>query len=218
MRARDIMSHPVFTVTPDTPARVASGILTENRISSLPVLDPNGRIVGMVSELDLLRDRLPHDPRQWLSRNELEAGDPPMSVRDVMTEVVVCMPDFTDAADLAQAMVESNIRAIPIINGVDLVGIVSRRDLLRTLLRDDVAIRTEVRQRLTEFMGDPARWKVEVEEGIVNIHGEFDDPSQKDVVTTLARTVPGVVRVHVRPKWFGPGGQSDPEVSSSTLT
>ena len=88
------------------------------------------------------------------------------------------------------------VRAVPIVDGARLVGIVSRRDLLRTLLRDDNAIKSEVTQRLDEYAGKSSRWNVAVEEGVVTIRGHFDDAAEQQIVTVLARTVPGVVRVH----------------------
>ena len=203
MKASEIMSHPVVTVTPTTAVRNAAAMLAERGITSMPVVDEDDHLIGIVSELDLIRDRVAHDPRRLLSRRDGDAPDPPNQVGQVMSPGAICLPDFTDAADVAQAMVENNVRAIPITDGVRVVGIVSRGDLLRTLLRDDVAIHDEVLSRLCLYAGEVDRWKVEVEEGVVNIHGRFEDDHQRHVVTTLAATVPGVVRAHIRPKWFG---------------
>jgi CBS domain-containing protein len=201
MRARDIMTRQVVTVRTDTPARKAAALLSENGITSLPVLDDDDRVVGIVSELDLIRDRMPHDPRSHLRPAAPELRDPARLVGQVMTDTVVCLPETADTGDLASTMLESNVRAVPIVDGARLVGIVSRRDLLRTLLRDDDAIRAEVSQRLDDYAREAGRWKVHVEEGIVTITGHFDD-AQEDVVTVLARTVPGVIRVHTRRRHF----------------
>jgi CBS domain-containing protein len=201
MRARDIMTRKVVTVRTDTTAREAAALLSEHGITSLPVLDDDDRVFGIVSELDLIRDRMPHDPRSHL-RPASESRDPARLIGQVMTDTVVCLPETADTGDLASTMLESNVRAVPIVDGARLVGIVSRRDLLRTLLRDDDAIRAEVSQRLDDYAGEAGRWKVRVEEGIVTITGHFGD-AQEDVVTVLARTVPGVVRVHARRRHFG---------------
>ena len=113
-----------------------------------------------------------------------------------MSDVVVCLPAYTDAADVAETMIERGIRAVPITDGAKLVGIVSRRDLLRTLTREDWAITAEIRERLDAYSCGRSRWKFDVANGVVNIRGPFDDDRQRDVVDTLARTVPGVLRVH----------------------
>ena len=197
MRADEIMTRSVVTVHADTSVQQAAALLTERGISSLPVLDEDDHVVGIVSEIDLLRNRMPHDPRSHMRTESDERQDPARLVGDVMTETVVCMPPFADAADLVELMLDNNVRAVPIVDGVHLVGIVGRRDLLGTLLRTDAVIRNEVALRLNEYAGDSDRWSVAVEDGVVTVRGSFDDERQRDVVTVLARTVPGVVRVHL---------------------
>jgi CBS domain-containing protein len=197
MKASEIMSRPVITATVDTPAREAIALLAEHHITSLPVVDDDGDVIGIVSEVDLLRARVPHDPRAHLLPHH-DVGDPPRIVGDVMSDAVVCLSENADAADLAQVLVDNRIRAVPILRGGDLVGIVSRRDVLRTLLRDDTAIFADVRERLASFAGEPDRWRVRVDEGVVTVRGKFSSDHEADAVTSLAATVPGVVRVHVR--------------------
>lgn len=203
MRARDIMTRSVISVRTDTPVQRAAALLTEAGITSLPVLDEDDRVVGILSEVDLIRDRMPHDPRSHLRPEAHEQPDPATRVGAVMTETVVCLGENADAADLAALMLENNVRAVPIVDGGHLIGIVSRRDLLRTLIRDDAAIRAEVTQRLDDYAGEANRWTVAVDEGIVTIAGRFDDSSQQKIVALLARTVPGVVRVHTQRHRFG---------------
>ena len=163
----------------------------------MPVVDDDGDVIGIVSEVDLLRGRVPHDPRAHMLPQH-DRGDPPRTVREVMSDAVVCLSENADAADLAQVLVDNRIRAVPILRGGDLVGVVSRRDVLRTLLRDDAAILADVSERLAAFAGQPDRWAVKVVEGVVTVRGEFSSKRDSDVVTNLATTVPGVVRVHVR--------------------
>ena len=202
MRAREIMTRQVVTVRTDTPAQKAAALLSEHGVTSLPVLDDDDRVVGIVSEIDLIRDRMPHDPRSHLRPATHEQRDPARLVGQVMTDTVVCMPETADTGDLASTMLENNVRAVPIVDGGRLLGIVSRRDLLRTLLRDDDAIRAEVTQRLDDYAGEANRWTVAVDEGIVTIAGHFDD-TQEEIIAVLARTVPGVVRVHTQRHRFG---------------
>jgi CBS domain-containing protein len=194
MKAGEIMSTPVVTVTPDRPAREAIALLAEHDFTSLPVVDDDGEVIGIVSEVDLLRARMPHDPRAHLLPQR-DADLPPRTVGEVMSDAVVCLSEQADAADLAQVLVDNRIRAVPILRGGDLVGIVSRRDVLRTLLRDDTAIRADVRERLAAYAGEPDRWHVRVEDGVVTVHGRYTDSRERDAVNNLVATVPGVVRV-----------------------
>ncbi|HEV7192327.1 MAG TPA: CBS domain-containing protein [Jatrophihabitantaceae bacterium] len=204
MKAHEIMTTDVITVHPDTTVREAAALLTERGITSLPVVDDSNRVIGIVSEVDLIRDRMPHDPRSHLRQDDSEdQKDPAQRVAEVMSDVVVCLSANADAADVAELMLDNNVRAVPIVDGSQLVGIVSRRDLLRTLLRDDIAIETEITQRLADLAGKPNRWPVNVHDGVVRIDGRFDDAPQHDVVVLLARTVPGVIRVHThRHRWL----------------
>jgi len=197
MKAGQIMTSPVLTVTRDVPAREAIALLASRGITSLPVVDEDGDVIGIVSEVDLLRSRVPHDPRAHMVPHR-DSSDPPRTVGEVMSDAVVCLSENADAADLAEVLVDNRIRAVPILRGGDLVGIVSRRDVLRTLVRDDEAIRAEVRERLAAYAGEPDRWRVSVTDGVVTVSGTWTDDRDRAAVTNLTTTVPGVVRVHVR--------------------
>lgn len=200
MKAGEIMSRPVITVGAQAPVRKAVALLAEHHITSLPVVDDDGQVIGIVSEVDLLRSRIPHDPRAHMTVHA-DSGDPGSTVREVMSDAVICLSENADAADLAEVLVENRVRAVPILRGADLVGIVSRRDVLRTLLRDDAAILAEVRERLAAFAGEPDRWRIEVAQGVVTLHGRFANDRERDAVHNLAGTVAGVVRVHIGRRW-----------------
>lgn len=200
MRARDIMTRHPVTVSPGTPVRVAAAMLSEHKITSMPVVDDGGRVIGIVSELDLLRDRMPHDPRSTMVPQS-DGPDPATIVRQVMSDTVICMPDGADLSDIASAFVEDRIRAVPILAGGALVGVVSRRDVLRTLLRDDTAIEAEARQRLTDYNPDVA-WHVAVDNGVVTVRAPLSNEREERLIDALIRTIRGVVRVHVHATRF----------------
>ena len=197
MKASEIMTRDVVTVRADTSAREAIALLARHHITSLPVLDDDRNVIGIVSEVDLLRNRVSHDPRAHLRPPHDEGHDPARTVRDIMTDTVICLSENADTADLADLFITNNVRAVPILRGADLVGIVSRRDVLSTLLRDDAVVRAEVQERLDAYAGESGRWRLDVEEGVVSVHGHFDDDRQRQTVSALAHTVPGVVRVHL---------------------
>jgi CBS domain-containing protein len=209
MQARQIMTTPVLTVRPDTTVREAATLLLEHQITAAPVLDASGDLIGIVSESDLVVDRFGHDPRNQ-ARPVHDQPPGPKTVGEVMTTPVIALGPSADAADLAQTMLGADVRSIPIVEGATVIGIISRRDLLRTLVRDDDAIRADIIHRITDYQTDvtdhstdhstdhhaPApTWDVHVTNGTVLITGDLDDDSR--TVIALARTVPGVNSVHL---------------------
>ncbi len=193
MQARQIMTSPVLTVRPGTTVREAATLLLENRITAAPVLDASGDVIGIVSEGDLVVDRFGHDPRNQV-RPVQDEPPGPQTVGEVMTTTVIALGPSADAADLAETMLGSDVRSIPIVEGATVIGIVSRRDLLRTLVRDDDAIRAEIVRRIADYRG-PGAWDVKVTDGEVEIVGDVGDDGRAEVA--LARTVPGVGSVHL---------------------
>jgi CBS domain-containing protein len=196
MRVRDIMSHPVHTVRPDDAIEVAAELLTRHAIAAAPVV-ADGRLVAMVSEGDLLRRRVPTDPTAHAWPPVDDPGPRPHLVAEVMSRDVVTAWPAEDVADVARTMLTANLRSIPVLAGGELVGIVSRRDLLRTVVRTDEVLRHEIQHRLDEYAGGEPRWTVAVVDGIATVHGDFDDPTENQVIPLLVRTVPGVGAVHV---------------------
>jgi CBS domain-containing protein len=146
MRARELMTSPVVTVGPDAPVKEAARLIVTHGFAVLPVVDADDRLLGVVTEADLLRNRLLPDPRELIhDRPPAPVPLAPSGVAGVMTtEVVTAMPD-THAAELGRLMVERHLRAVPVVDRDRLVGIVSRVDVLRTIARDDDAIACDVR-------------------------------------------------------------------------
>lgn len=145
MQARQIMTSPVVTVRAEASIRDVAVLLLEHRITAAPVVDADGELIGMISEGDLVVDRFGHDPRSQVRPVEDEPPGP-QTVAEAMTRTVIALGPSADAADLAQTMLESDVRSIPIVEGPTVTGIVSRRDLLRALIRDD-----DARPRLPPF-------------------------------------------------------------------
>jgi CBS domain-containing protein len=202
MRARDLMSTPVITVTPKTSVKQAATLLSSHGFTALPVVDDEDRLVGIVTEADIIQDRFPRDPRYRHAYTNYVDGTADDSIPTaaatvgaVMTAAVIAMSPDTDVVDVVTAMLGSSVRSMPIVDGSRLVGIVTRRDLVRALARNDQAIAADVRRRLRMY-GGPDRWSVEVHEGQVIINDEFDDATDRHVATVLAEAVPGVTGVH----------------------
>ncbi|MCW2717163.1 MAG: hypothetical protein JWR81_985 [Pseudonocardia sp.] len=196
MLVRDVMTRPVVTVGPDTPVRAAAAVLTGRGFTALPVVDTSGELVGIVTEADLLRDRLHHDARSPQLQDEL-TRTVPMRVAAVMTTAVVTAVPWTDLADVAEEMRRLGIRSVPVVDGGEgLVGIVSRRDLVDTLTRADVAIAADVRHKLETYAG-PGRWQVAVDSGRVTLGDRFGDPAEQHAASVIASSVRGVLDVQV---------------------
>jgi CBS domain-containing protein len=197
MRVRDVMTRSVHTVRPDDAIEAAAALLSAHAVAAAPVVDRAGTLVGIVGEGDLLRHRVPPDPMAHLWQPAEQAPQRPKVVSDVMTRSLITAWPSEDLADVARSMIDCNVRSIPVVDHGRLVGIVSRRDIVRSVIRTDEALRDEVQHRLDEYAGRVRRWTVNVADGVANIEGAFDDPVERKVVTVMARTVPGVASVHV---------------------
>jgi CBS domain-containing protein len=197
MRARDVMTKSVITVKPDTMVKYAAGLLASHGFTALPVVNDDDRMIGIVTEADLIRDRFPADTRNRRhTENETPRIQPGMRVGDVMTSPAIAMGATTDVADLIRAMWDSKVRSMPIVDGSRVVGIVTRRDLVRTLGRADGVIEKDVRNALAHYCGVD-RWTVDVRDGVVSLGDGYEDEAERHVAVVLAEAVPGVVAAHV---------------------
>lgn len=202
MRAREMMSTPVVTVRPDTPLKAVAEAMAAHRVSGVPVVDGDGRLVGIVAESDFLT-KMEDGPRRglrgWLAgilrRRRIPA---PRTARDLMTTpVIIAGPDAT-VRELARLMAAHDVNRIPIVEDGRVVGIVTRADILRTLARPDPAITEEVRWRLaTDLWIDTSRIDVTTRDGIVTIAGTVDTRTEAELVARWAAATDGVVGVDV---------------------
>ncbi|WP_051386005.1 CBS domain-containing protein [Actinokineospora inagensis] len=186
MRACDIMTSPVITVSADTSVKDAADLLATHGFTALPVVDDE-RLIGIVTEADIVRGRFPRAPRY---RHPGTTPTAPTTVGGVMTTPVVAMGPGTDIADLVTTMLDGGLRSIPIVSGSRPTGIVTRGDLVRTLARDDTTIAADIRHHL-EMYGGPARWTVTVHDGAARITDTMNDPTDRHVAEVLATAIPG---------------------------
>lgn len=131
MFARDVMSSPVITLRPDTPVPAAAALLVSHGFTAAPVVDAGRRVLGIATEADLVRGRI--RPDGW----SVEPG-PGATVADVMTPSPTVMRPGDDLADVVELMLDAGIRSVPIVDDGVLVGIVSRRDVLRCVARGEL--------------------------------------------------------------------------------
>ncbi len=217
MKARDIMSTKVVTVSPSTSVRDVAGLMVEKHVSGLPVLNDNGTLVGMVSEGDLLRRPeigTEKHRRRWVSffsgvdsqAREFTKSHA-LRASDVMTEQVIHVSEETPLGDVVALMEKHNIKRLPVLSDGELVGIVSRADLLRALAarqaeplpppaESDATIRAAMNDVLkNEEWAMSAMVNVIVSEGVVHLWGVIDSKDQRQALRVAAENIPGVTAV-----------------------
>jgi CBS domain-containing protein len=190
MQADDIMTRPALTFRPDTPVLNAAAVLRQKQVRAAPVVDSSGRLIGLVATEDLVVPRIP----TTRPRNPASAAQ---TVGQVMRTTVIAMSPSSPVACVARALVDYDLPVVPIVVGMGVVGVVSRGDLVRSLVPTDDVIRDEVAGRLRSYTGDGSECDVAVRDGEVRIHTDLDDQAHARVLIGLAGGVPGVTHVAV---------------------
>lgn len=190
MLVKEVMSSPAITVTATTSVKEGLKVLDEHRISSLPVLDGGGRIVGIVSEADLLRNAVHQDPRAHLLPIH-EADEHPTRVAEVMTALPMTVRAESDVHEAVELMTSTAVKSLPVVESGRVIGVVSRSDVVHSLARSDERIRVEV-DELLRSAGVEA--DLDVVDGVVNIRAIADQALQR-VAEVIARSVAGVISV-----------------------
>jgi len=196
MFVHEVMTREPSTVTPETALKRATEMLATQGISSLPVLDEKGRLCGVVSEADLIRDAFAPDARGHAFLHEGPDQARARTVEEVMTPHAITVHESNDIADVAELMTSTGVKCLPVVDDDRrLVGVVSRSDLVKVRARRDDVIEREVDARLVAMgHGD---WLVEVTEGDVEIDGPSTD-IDRSIARVTASTIPGVTTVTVR--------------------
>ena len=204
---KDLMTTPVVAVEPATPFKEIVARLAEHRVSAVPVVDNDQRVLGVVSEADLLlKEEYPEPdkdlPRWWTKRARLDRAKAAASVaRDLMTVAVVSIAPEATAAEAARRMHTAGVKRLPVVDRRGrLVGIVSRGDLLKVFDRSDAAIRREIIEDVIvgEFMMAPSRFFLHVTDGMVVLQGRVERRSLLPYLVRAVQGVEGVVRVENR--------------------
>ncbi|SDQ93850.1 CBS domain-containing protein [Rhizobiales bacterium GAS113] len=225
MQARDVMTTHVISVTPATRTRDAIELMLAHHLSGLPVLDEAGKLVGILSEGDFVRrselgtekhrsrfiafilgpGRAAHDYTKSHAR----------FVRGVMTEEVIAVSEDTSLSDLVALLEKHAIKRVPVMRGDELVGMVTRSDLLRALVAasrkreesmDDGAIKERILAELASEGWAPSSCiGVEVKDGAVDLTGTIFDARQRLALKVAVENTPGVKAVHDRLVWIDPG-------------
>jgi CBS domain-containing protein len=204
------MTARVVAVRTDARFKEMAAMLRSSRISAFPVVDHEGRVIGVVSEADLLANQAdPDGPQGWLDgvlhhREHEKAAA--VTAGELMTSPAVTVGPDAPAQEAARVMYDRRVKRLPVVNATGhLIGIVSRVDVLAVFSRPDREIRTEITGDLIleQFLVDPAALEVTVRDGIVTIVGEpGTDEAGREIVAAI-RHVEGVVAVRDRLRYPG---------------
>lgn len=215
MQARDIMSAPVISVTGDTPIVEVAQLLVRHGISGVPVLAADGRLVGIVSEGDLVRrieigtDRQPSWWLRLLGGSEEQARDyvktHGRTVSDVMSRKVATVSEKAGLAEIAALLERRHIKRVPVVRGKEVVGIVSRANLLQAIAstpaaltpdatdvkEQDRALKARVEEEMERAGLDTVFFNVIVADGVVALWGVVRSEAQLQAARAAAATVTG---------------------------
>jgi CBS-domain-containing membrane protein len=196
MKVAEIMSRPAITVKADTGIKEAARLLVELGISALPVVDAYEVLVGIVSEADLLPMETRPDPRSQATPLAPTAGSSPKTVAEVMTRDVLTVSAESEVSQAARIMLDEGVKRVPVVQGRRVVGILSRRDLVKVIARRDEDIEDEIELRLRELGLAIGRGAVSVAAGVVTIRVDAEG-SGRGLAESVALTVPGVLEVRL---------------------
>lgn len=217
MRALDIMTTSVITATPDMTIHEAARLFVDNRISGMPVVDGNGKVIGIVSQGDLLHrvengtghgkrrwwlEFLLSSPREQAARYVKEHGH---VVGDVMCDQVISISEDMPLDQIADLMERRHLKRVPVLKDGALVGIVSRSNLIRALASaapavhsvspDDASLRDAIVLQMYGQRWGVSKRGVLVKDGVAHLWGVIDSEEEKRAICIAAEGVPGVRRV-----------------------
>jgi len=198
----DVMTREVIAVAADMGYKEIADLMVRHSVSAVPVVDADRRVLGVVSEADLLAkleyaDRVPRHvltSRRMRNGRQKALGDRAV---DLMTEPAVTIRETESVTAAARLMEAARIKRIPVVDEHgSLIGIVSRRDLVRLYTRPDHEVRQAVADGVLRSLWiDPELLRIRVRSGIVTLSGHLDRRSLAEIVVAFTRATPGVVDV-----------------------
>lgn len=208
MKIKDVMSRRVVTLSPGNSVWHGAQIMVDQKISGIPVVDDQNALVGILTEGDLIR----RTEIGRLFRKSIKSDDEAKeyvrshswNIGDVMTAPAITASEEMSLGIAAELMEEHNIKRLPVTRGQNLVGIVSRADLIRvvansgpdTIAKGDTAIRISILARMREDLGiSDDQLTVSVMNGVAHVWGNVSSKFQRDAIRVLVEGVPGVVRL-----------------------
>ncbi len=225
MKAKDVMTANVISVTPDATVLQAARLMLQHHISGLPVIDKSGALVGILSEGDFLRRREMRTEKrrsrwlEFLMGPGRVAGEYTHShgskVAEVMTDEVRTVEENASLEDVVQMMERYRIKRLPVVRGGKVVGIVTRSNIMHGMVslarkapavaKDDAAIRERLLDEMKKREWAPlATTNVVVHDGVVELWGVIVDERQRTALKVAAENIPGVKAVKDHMVWIEP--------------
>lgn len=201
MRVDEVMTSKLVTVEPDDTLRHAAELMSEHRVSGLPVVD-DGRLVGVLTESDFVTLATGQGRRSWIDilfgrRESIEGAT---AVGDMMTPSPVTVAPDRRLRDAARIMIDAKVKRLPVVaDDGTLLGIISRADVMKSYARSDEAIAEEILDALHEYIVRGV--EVDVVDGVVTLEGTVALRTGARLAEELVRRVDGVVSVTNRLGW-----------------
>jgi len=196
-RVKDVMTTRVVAVGKDASFKEIAALLTEYRVSAFPVLDEDGTVIGVVSEADLLsREALV----AAIGARAAESASA-VTAAGLMSKPPVVVTPYEPVTSAARLMYNARVKRLPVVGEHgELVGIVSRADVLSVYSRPDREIRREILENviLNGFFADPDRFEVTVSSGIVTLAGHPETAARGRDIVAESWHIEGVVAVRDR--------------------
>lgn len=210
MLIEELMTWDPIAVGPETPLKDVAAILLEHHISGVPVIGERLEVLGVVSEADLVAKEVGPDRRDrkliaWLlggryvDRKKVAAR----TAAEAMASPAITIGAGKTVWDAARHMTDYGIKRLPVVNeNGELMGIITRADLVRAFARPDDEIESEIRETILEILWlDEPRLHLRVERGEVRLAGKVERRSDAELIGRFAERVPGVVEVHSTLRW-----------------
>jgi len=225
MKAKDVMTTNVISVTPDATVLQAARLMLQHHISGLPVIDKSGTLVGILSEGDFLRRQEMRTERRRSRWLEFVMGPGRIAseythshgskVAEVMSDGVRTIDEGAALEDVVHMMERYRIKRVPVTRGNKVVGIVTRSNIMHAMVslarrapapaKDDAAIRERLLDEMKKQDWAPtATTNVVVHDGIVELWGVIIDERQREALKIAAENIPGVKAVMDHLAWVEP--------------
>jgi len=202
---KDVMSTHVIAVRQRAGYKEMAAMLRDQRVSAFPVIDDDNKVIGVVSETDLLAKEALEGTVPWtlgsLPRQHVRSQVNGVTAAELMTKPVVTIGPDKPVTDAARLMFNMRVKRLPVVSDDGtLIGIVTRSDVLSVYNRPDAEIQREITADLIlgKFLGDPANFTVTVKDGIVTIEGTPETAVVGHDLINDTRHVEGVVAVRDR--------------------
>lgn len=212
MRIEDIMTRDVVTVRPDATLKEAARELVARRISGMPVVDEDGRVLGVLSEGDLLFKQRAARERNggvlaWLLDRGHDGEGAKLEahiVQEAMTSPAIAIDAGWSLTGAAERMLANGVNRLPVVRGDRLVGIVTRADIVRAFARSDVEVEQDVREQIDLYRAmwnGGSRVEAHVVGGDILLTGTLRLRSEAEILPKVIAKVPGVVGVTSELSW-----------------